>query len=148
MLRFPGVYGLILLEPANHPVRKYKSAFSVVSRSFASRLKLPNHVQESLHAEDESSFSETGSGRLFLGLFLLGGLVADGYGASERGQNLDGIRREFSESTAWNLLAEENLQLPTDRARFFEGLLESVPAMHHRVDALLAYAVKTPALVS
>lgn len=146
-LRYPGVYGLILLEPGAPSIKKYQEAFAMVGRPVLAKLNLPAYCKDSLKTDGLEGFNGQGASRLSVGLLTLGQFINEAYCAESRGREIETIRKEFIESEAWNLLAEENLKLPSDRNKFFESLLAAVPTIYGQVNALLtgeASSASTP----
>jgi DNA-binding response OmpR family regulator len=135
-IRFPGVYGLMLLNPRECPLTDYGAAFSTVRRSLLDRLDLPPFCRESLDAKLET-FSATGASRLAVGLCALSEAVIHGANPALAGYGYEAMRESFIDSPGWGLLAKEQLKLPADRERFFEKLVAIVPELQHRAENIL-----------
>lgn len=137
-IRFPGVYGLLLLEPVENPVVRHRSAFEATRRPLVKSLQLPAYCRESLYSGDLEQFTGKGAARLTVGLHGLSEIIGDTFHAEMRGSPIDAFRDRFLQSPSWELLLQENLKLPSDRQKFFDTLLGLVPNLHRKVELLLS----------
>ncbi|MFW6353965.1 MAG: response regulator [Verrucomicrobiota bacterium] len=143
-LRYPGVYGLMALEPGPNAFLKHADAFSAQFAQIVPRLQVPADFSAAVEPEAMERPRASSTVRLVTGLIALADLVCDATPEVQEGE-LARASRAFCAASAWEVLANEDLKLPQNRERYFEMLRAGAASQRKRVVRWIQTVIDAPA---